>query len=217
MAGWVAIASPLLFRAGGEKGPFDPDQPLQGVLRLGAVLCVVICLAARRPVQPDGQAEPPALNWAAVGPLTGGLLLLTISGFVALDASSEVVLPLLIAVLVVGVVVHFALPPLPLLARRALVTPFVMIAAAIYWNVIAQVTGGGGFRLTPAQAIGDPHTAELILGFLAAFSAVYYAMLIYAPRQVAGREGGVLEWGIRYVLFLASIVLGIGWLGALST
>jgi hypothetical protein len=143
--------------------------------------------------------------------------LLTISGFVALDTGSQVVLPALILAAAVAAAVHFAVPPLPLLVRRALVTPFIAVAAGVYWSVIAEVTGGHGFRLTASKAIADPRTAELILGFLVAFSAVYYAMLIYAPRQVATREGGILEWLIRYALFVASIVLGIGWLGALST
>jgi hypothetical protein len=49
------------------------------------------------------------------------------------------------------------------------------------------------------------------------FSAVYYAMLVFAPRQIAEREGGGVEWVLRYLLFVVSIVLGIGWLGVLST
>lgn len=50
-----------------------------------------------------------------------------------------------------------------------------------------------------------------MIGFLVAFSAVYYAMLIYAPRQVAEREGGLLAWGLRYLMFLGGIALGAGW------
>jgi hypothetical protein len=36
-------------------------------------------------------------------------------------------------------------------------------------------------------------------------------MLIYAPRQVAGREGGVVAWVIRYALFVAGVVAGLAW------
>ena len=217
LGAWVAVAGPVLFRASGDKGPFDPDQPLQGVLRLGAVLCVVACLAARRaPVSP-GTDDPSMTNRGAVGPFVGGLLLVTISGFTALDAGSQLALPALVLAATVAVVVRFAVPPLPVIARRALVTPFVAVAAGIYWNVIAQLTGGHGFTITPTQLMSDPHAAELILGVLVAFSAVYYAMLIYAPRQVATREGGFVEWGVRYALFVVSVLLGVGWLGALST
>jgi hypothetical protein len=217
LAGWVVIVGPVLFRASGDKGPFDPDQPLQGLLRLGAVLCVVACLAARRAPVPQGKDEPSMINRGSVGPFVGGLLLITISGFTALDIGSEFVLPALVLAAAVAIVVHFVVPPLPVLARRALVTPFVAVAAGIYWNVIAQLTGGHGFTVTPSQVISDPHTAELILGVLIAFSAVYYAMLIYAPRQIATRDGGFFEWGIRYALFVVSVFLGVGWLGAIST
>jgi hypothetical protein len=217
MAGWVAVASPILFRSGGDRGPFDPDQPLQGLLRLGAVLCVIVCLAVRRPPEASAKTEPSLLNRGAVGPLVGGILLVTISGFTALDTPSRFVLLVLVGAAIVAVVVRFAAPPLPTIARRALVSPFVIVTAGIYWNLIAQLTGGHGFTITPSQAIADPHTAELILGILVAFSAVYYAMLIYAPRQIAEREGGLVEWAIRYVLFAVSIFLGIGWLGLFST
>lgn len=217
MAGWVAVASPILFRSGGDKGPFDADQPLQGLLRLGAVLCVIVCLAVRRPPEASGKTELSLLNRGAVGPLVGGILLVTISGFTALDTPSPLVLPVLVGASIVVVVVRFVAPPLPTIARRALVSPFVIVTAGIYWNLIAQLTGGHGFTITPSQAIADPHTAELILGVLVAFSAVYYAMLIYAPRQIAEREGGLVDWAIRYVLFVVSIFLGIGWLGLFST
>jgi hypothetical protein len=175
----------------------------------------VVCLAARR--APAEKAEPSMLNRGTVGPFVGGLLLVTISGFTALDAGSQLALPALVLAAILAAFVHFAVPPLPVIARRVLVTPFVAVAAGIYWNVIAELTGGHGFTITPTQALSDPHAAELILGFLVAFSAVYYAMLIYAPRQVATREGGLVEWVIRYALFVVSVLLGVGWLGALST
>ena len=216
LAGWVAVASPILFRTSSDRGPFDPDQPLQGLIRLGAVLGVVVCLAARRRPEASGNAQKSMLNRGALGPFVGGILLVAISGFTALDLGSQVVLAVLVGVGILAVAVRFAVPPLPTIARRALVSPFVIVAAGIYWNVIAQLTGGHGFTITPSQAIADPHTAELILGVLVAFSAVYYAMLIYAPRQVAEREGGLVEWVVRYALFVVSIFLGIGWLGVFS-
>jgi hypothetical protein len=217
MAAWVAVVSPILFHASGDKGPFDPDQPLQGVLRLAAVLGVVVCLAARRAVEPGVKPQSSILNRASVGPFIGGLLLVTIGGFTALDAGSQAFPVAFIAIAVLAVAVRFLLPPLPVLARRALVSPFVAVAAGIYWSVIASLTSGNGFVITPQQAVHDPHGVALILGFLAAFSAVYYAMLIFGPRQVAESEGGIVTWFIRYALFLVSIVFGIGWLGVLGT
>ena len=48
-------------------------------------------------------------------------------------------------------------------------------------------------------------------GLLLAFSAVYYAMLVYAPRQVAEREGTLVTWVLRYALFVAGVVFGLAW------
>lgn len=37
------------------------------------------------------------------------------------------------------------------------------------------------------------------------------AMLVYAPRQVVEREGGVLTWLLRYALFVAGVIFGLAW------
>lgn len=214
LAGWIAVVSPLVFRAGGDKGPFDSGQPVEGLLRLLAVLGVILCLAVRHPK--DEAAKPSIINRASVGPFTGGLLLVLISGFTALDVPSNLVVWILLIAVAGALLVRFAGPPLAAPLRRALVTPFVVIAGGIYWNVIAQVAGIRGFVVAGATSAADRHTALLALGFLALFSAVYYAMLIYGPRQVAEPEGGLVEWGLRYVVFLASIVLGLGWLAAIA-
>jgi hypothetical protein len=216
LAGWVAIVSPLIFRVGGDKGPFDAGQPLQGMIRLLAVAGVLLCVAARPPLGARG-TDRSFLNSGAVGPFSGGVLLVAISGFTALGTPSSVVLGAVIVLGIAMVAVRVAVPPLPITVRRVLVSPFIAVAAGIYWNLIAAVTAGHTFEVTPAQIAADPHTAELILGFLAAFSAVYYAMLVYGPRQVAEREGGRVEWILRYAVFFASVVLGIGWLGVLGT
>ncbi len=51
---------------------------------------------------------------------------------------------------------------------------------------------------------------QVALAVFVAFTAVYYAMLVYAPRQVAEREGSARSWLARYVLFLVATVIGIG-------
>jgi hypothetical protein len=206
--------SPLLFRASGDKGPFDAGQPVEGLLRLLAVLGVILCLAVRRPK--DEPATPSIINRASVGPFTGGLLLVLISGFTALDVPSNLVIWILLAAVAAAVLIRFAGPPLAAPLRPALGPPLGDIAGVTYWHVLAHVAGIRAFVVPGATSATDRNTALLALGFLALFSAVYYAMLIYGPRQVAEPEGGLLEWGLRYVVFLASIVLGIGWLAAIA-
>jgi hypothetical protein len=217
IAGWVAIASPLLFRAGGDKGVFDPGQPLEGLLRLGAVLGVVACLAARRKTEPGSPPTPSLLNRASVGPFVGGLLLMTISGFTALSAPTAAVYAALLAAAVVTIAVRFVVPPISVLVRRVLVSPFLMVAGGLYWTLIESVVATPATAALRRAALIDWRSVELPLLFLLAFSTVYYAMLIYAPRQIAEREGSPIEWMLRYALFVVSIALGIGWLSALTS
>lgn len=212
LAGWVAIASPLLFRFGGDKGPFDPGQPLAGVLRLAAVVGVLLCIAARKTPDPGEKAQPGLIERGAVGPLAGGVLLVALSGFTALGVSSQVGLLMVLAAGAGMIVMRVAAAPLSLLARRALVSPFVAIAGGLYWTFIEAVLPNQQAAAIRRAAFIDPHAATPILLFLVGFSVVYYAMLIYAPRQIAEHEGGWLVWGARYLTFAASIALGVGWL-----
>ena len=209
--GWVALASPLLYRVGGDAGPFDAGHPFIGLVDLAAVLGALSCLAARRPAA-DAAREPSILNRGAVGPLGGGLLLVAISGFTALSASQPVVLLVLLGGAVTVILVRVRVPPLPPVARRALVSPFVMVTGGIFWSLIEAVVGGrGGSGPFSLDTIALLRTTPALL-FLVAFSAVYYAMLVYAPRQIADREGSRVAWGFRYLAFMLSVVLGLGWL-----
>jgi hypothetical protein len=207
LTAWVALATPALFRAQGGSGPFDSGAPLLGVIRLAAVLGALICLSAR---PAPGPREPSLIGRGAIGPLTGGLLLVAISGVTALSITSGVGTALVIGAAVAMIVVRVLVPPLSIAARRVLVTPFVMVAGGLFWTFIAAVTGEPG-SATPAAAVANPQTAATAIAFLLAFSAVYYAMLVYAPRQVAEREGGLVTWLLRYALFVAGVIFGLAW------
>jgi uncharacterized membrane protein YvlD (DUF360 family) len=210
LAAWVSIATPLLFRAQGGGGPFESDAPLLGTLRILAVAATLACLAARRTPADMTASRPSLIKGGAIGPLVGAILLVTISGFTALDLASGVGTVVVIAALVAMVVVHFVVPPLATSVRRVLVTPFVLVSGGLFWTLIAAITGEPG-SATPAAAIANPATALAAGGFLIAFSGVFYAMLIFAPRQVAEREGGALTWLLRYALFAAGVIFGLAW------
>lgn len=209
--GWVALGAPLLASSGSPAGPFDPDQPLQGILRLGAVLAALACLAAKRPAS-AGASGSSFLSSGAVGPFTGGLLLVAISGGIALDLPSWGPGLFCVTGAAVMAAVRFVAPPLPVSVRRTLVAPFVWAAGGLFWTMIDAVVGrpAGSALRGPLPAA----SAELVsvAGFLLAFSAVYYAMLMYAPRQVAEREGSAPVWALRYLVFVTGVVVGTGWL-----
>ncbi len=208
LAAWVALVTPLLFRAQGGSGPFDSGAPLLGVIRLGAVLGALICVSGKH--DPNAPRERSLIGVGAIGPLTGGLLLVAISGFTALSITSDAGVALVAVAALAMIAVHVLLPPMSIVARRVLVTPFVMVAGGLFWTFIAAVTGEPG-SATPAAAIANPQTALAAIAFLLAFSAVYYAMLVYAPRQVAEREGNLVTWVLRYALFVAGVIFGLAW------
>jgi hypothetical protein len=132
LVGWVAVASPLLYRWLGNAGPFETGHPVAGVIDLASVLGALVCLAVRRPAA-EVAREASIIDRSAVGPFIGGLLLVTISGFTALNAPQPAVLVVIAGMAVLLVVVRVLVLPVPSVGRRALVSPFVMVTAGIFW------------------------------------------------------------------------------------
>ena len=64
------------------------------------------------------------------------------------------------------------------------------------------------------QVLGAPEAslAGFILVMLASLSLLFFTMFVAAPRAVAGVGGGGRTWVARFVLFLASLLLGVSWL-----
>lgn len=216
LAGWVGVATPLIAHAQGGSGPFDPGRPLDGLLRSLAVLAALFGLALRTT---DGAAtggDSTSVS-AEIGPLTGGMLLVGASGLAGLGLDTSAAMPVLLAVLVIAIIARWRLAPVPVAYRRALLTPYVMAAGGLFWEFMDQILGPAGLGPFQLSALLVAPSAAIVLGFLVAFSSVYYAMLILAPRMVAEREGGPIHWLVRYGLFLASVLLGFGWLGVLGT
>jgi hypothetical protein len=219
LGAWMAVAGPLLVARPEQGGLFEPGRPLVGALGIVAVLGAVACLATRSSDVP-AVSQPGLMERGALGPLTGGLLLVAIDSTTALDLPGSVAAVGIVLALVLALVLHLRVPALPVVVRRTLVTPFVLAAGGIFWNVLGAVTapGAAGGSSTAGWLSGaDPGTAAGIVAAFAAFAGVYYAMLIYAPRQVAEREGGPLSWAARFGTFLAGTLLGLTWLSVFGT
>jgi hypothetical protein len=215
LAGWVVLVAPALVHVqASASGPFDGGRPIDGLLGLGAITGAAVCLATRTAGAPRG---PGLLGSAAVGPFVGGLLLVIFSTASALDLGQAAGLALAGVVVTMALVARIRWPEPPSIVRRALVTPYILLAGGLFWNLIGAVTAGGDLPARIRSVAGsDPGSVLPVVGFLLASSAVYYAMLVYAPRQVAEREGGAAAWLVRYALFVASIALGAGWLLVLA-
>jgi len=214
LALWIALAAPLLATHGSFE-LLETGRPLDGVVLLASVGAALLALIGH-PRDDDG-------NWAPlgawIGPLTGGALLVAFTGFSALGAPDPWTTPIAIAALAGVGALRLALGPLSAPARRALVTPFILVSGSLFWSVIDAVVGPAGTSTISAQELRDAIAngtpgAGMFALVLVAFTGVYYAMLVYAPRQVAEKEGSPPAWLIRYALFLASVLFGLGWINA---
>ena len=214
LAGWVALVAPPVIHAQSSAGIFDGGRPLDGLLGLAGLAGAAVCLATGTMGDP---ARPGFGVSAALGPFVGGLLLVVFSTAAALGLSEAAGIALAIVIVIGAVLVRLRWPALPVVVRRALVTPYILAAGGLFWSVIGTVTAGGDLPAAIRQtAPSDIRSVLPVVGFLLAFSGVYYAMLVFAPRQVAEHEGGPVAWVVRFGLFVASVALGAGWLVALG-
>ena len=210
LAGWIGLASPLLGASGTEgAGPFDPGHPIVGAFRLVAVLGALACLITRTS-DPGPASEGGLIERGAMGPLAGGLILVGVSAVTGLALTEAGAWAVVIGAIVLLAGLRIRWPALPTSVRRALVTPFILAAGGIYWSVLDGVTNGDS--LLGETSGSDLRAVAPLAGFLLLFSAVYYAMLVFAPRQVAEREGSPISWLARFGVFALSLVFGLAWL-----
>ncbi len=213
LAGWVALVAPALVHLEGPSGGvFDGGRPLDGVFGLVGLLGVAVCLATGS----EGDMHGGFAASAVVGPFSGGLLLVVFSTVAALGLTEAGGVVLAVLIIAAAVAVRLRYKVLPVAVRRALVTPYVLVTGGLFWGVIGAVVDGGDAVAAIRDAVPTDPSALSVAGFLVAFSAIYYAMLVFAPRQVAEREGGPLSWIVRYLLFAVSVAFGAGWLLVLA-
>ena len=215
---WIGLVAPIFGRLDASSGPFDPGRPLEGTLQLVGALGALACLITGRSDAP-ADAGPGPLQRASIGPLVGGLLLVIVVGATGVGLSGPAVDVAIVGAIAALVVVRLRWPALPTSTRRILVTPFIFATGGIFWSVVDQVVGGAGASsgATSGPTAGASlQEIALELGIFGVFSGIYYLMLIYAPRQVAEPEGGLLTWLVRFGLFLASVVVGVAWLRPLG-
>jgi hypothetical protein len=217
---WVGL-QPIVFRAlgvGPSQAPsggldlMDAHNPLLGLVELVAVGGALVCLATR-PAMSSGAAGRGAADFAGLGPLTGGLLLATVIGTQNLFGSAEAGFGVAFVAIVVAFLLSSATPPLAVPVRRVLVTPYVLVSASLFNGLVGQV--GGLFDLHSLLGQGLAQVAQVLpstLVVMVPFAAVYYLMLVYAPRQLAVADGGPVAWLVRFLVFLAVEVLTVSWL-----
>jgi hypothetical protein len=215
LAGWNLVSIPVGVALGGSWSGSDPD-PLVGIVELVAILGVIVAIGTRTPDAPPLQAEW-FRGWILAGPLVGatGLIGSNASDRLGLDLGILGVLTLLT---IVGAFV-FAdrLPVLPELHRRLLTAPFIFVTAGFFSDFIAGLLDDLDLDELAQALLSGSSTAPAqlwiaaFLGFaLVAAAALFYAMLVMAPRELAAPEPNPRAWLTRFVLFLVTAVIGAG-------
>ncbi len=205
----LIVVEPLLFPPRQTSSGGGPDLFI-GLLDLVGLLAFVACLAARS--QPGVVSGLMAKNDVlyAVGPLFGAFAFTLDDTIENLGLDGNLALVPIVAGIAVAVVVRLRVPPLSAEQRRALVTPFILITSRFFGAFLSGLTGIFDLRQLAASAANPDDLAGTL--FLVVIGAVgilvFYVMLVFAPRQVADREGTAGTWAVRFMLFLVSLALG---------
>jgi hypothetical protein len=223
LAAWNAAGVPLV--VGTALAPIltlgDAPDPIAGAVQLAAVVAAVLAIATRPADDGVVPVEPPLDGRLAfLGPLVAAVMLVAGSASAYLGLGIDgVVVGIAFIVITASLVFVDRLPVVDRSLRRAMIVPFIAIAAGIFNGLAADMLEGmdvGG--LIAAATVDDTGFAIFVIGMVLAGLAFFYTSLIVAPRILADIDGehGWILWPARFVLYLVSAVLGIGWLTVLG-
>ncbi len=222
LAAWVGAGQPLL-RLGGFHltGSYtdllDRNDLLVGLVYAAAIALAVLALALRSTAVSRGEPRDDQFG-LIFGPFFGGLLLLGVIAAHNLGVPGPTIVVGAGVAGLVLVVLSGRLPAETPATRRLLIEPYVFLAAALFNASMADIGPAFALGNAQAQAPGDLLAAiALSVGLVALFSSVFYAMLVYAPRQLADPQRSMVGWIGRYALFVGGVVVGSTWLRALGS
>jgi hypothetical protein len=222
LAAWNVAGIPLIALSGAAPVLALGDAPdaLAGWVQLLAVIAAIVAIATR----PSGTTLPAPgrtdVRLAFIGPLVFAVSFVagSASTYLGLDVEGPVV-GLAFLVIVAAMVFGDRLPTIDANLRRGLLLPFVLVCAGIFNGFAAQLLDDVDVPgLIGAVTVDQTGFGLFVVVMLLAGLAVFYAGLVVAPRVIAAPETrlGWLVWPARFVLFVVSAALGIGWLTAIA-
>jgi hypothetical protein len=214
--GWLVLVEPLLFSVRQGSVVTGPD-PLLGLLDVVGLFAFVACLAARsQPGVTSGLIARGDILYA-VGPLVGALAFTIDDIGENLGLAGDFTLVPVVAAIAVAILVWRLVPPLTGDQRRALVTPFILVTSRFFGQFMSGIADIFDLRQL-AAGVGnqaDLAGAAFVITIGSVGALIFYVMLVFAPRQVAEREGTPLTWTIRFALYLVSLTIGQTFAGLL--
>jgi hypothetical protein len=220
LAAWNAVGVPLVTLT--VLGPVlalgDEPNPVAGIVQLIAVFGMILAVATR-PTGSIASPEPLGTDGrlAFYGPLVGAVAFVagSASAYLGLGVDGFVVGTSFL-IITAAMVFGDRLPVIDAGLRRALVIPFIAVCAGVFNGFAADILDDLDVgQLITALTVDETGFGLFVVGMLIAALAFFYAALIVAPRMLVDPEaiaGGCLLWPLRFVLYLVSALLGIGWL-----
>jgi hypothetical protein len=217
---FAIFLQPLVIRASGNGGISGlSDTPWYlGLFYLAATVGAVLCIATRtegvtvRTLDTDAMTATQYAQFPFLGAAT-------LIGTAAVDSlgilPAEIVLGPIFLVTIVSFVAAPRLPTLPAARRRQLMAPMILACSSLFAGTMVQIAPVFDVaRLFQSQA--STQGGFFIVVFLpVAAAAVFYTMLIFAPRQLAESEGSWGEWSLRFAVFMVGTVISVWWLNLL--
>lgn len=220
---WLGLAEPFLYKLFGnllgDVQPWDvtsAHSAVLGVIFLLASLGGLIVIATRAPGQNNPEKDPTnSVSSFAHLPMIVTLGYSLLYGLGSFNSSLLDAMPctLFAFFIVVGLLFNH-LPVLPIIYRRVLITPLIVLGT---WNFSALIrTVFKGFDLPTllnTPALRDPNsTFTFEVGLLFASLVFFYLVFILAPRQIAYPGGSWRSWVTRFAIYLLAILLNLTWL-----
>lgn len=209
---WLVLQPTLFPVASAVADAGSRRDVVGGLLDLVALCLAAACVGARsRPGVQSGLVGGTDGIAYAVGPLFGAVAFVVdnTTERLGLSDGNLAVLPLLLAV-AAAIVARLRLPPLSGEQRRALVTPFILATSGFFGSFLVGLTDLFDIRSLIAAFSGpdDPRWTLFVLGIATLGVLVFYLMLVFAPRQIAEREGTTGSWAVRFLVFIVGLSLG---------
>jgi hypothetical protein len=205
-------------RVAGDVNPLSPFGGVHGstaaLASFAAAFGAALCLGTRSSGDgPDGAAARDGFE--DYGRIVSVVLvgMLVMAGQTALGQNPSLgVFWGLLAVFTVTYMLYAHLPRAPVLVRRLLMTPAILLGTTAFTGFARRILPRG----SQLAVLWRPHapghavqslTTELLLGAI----GVYYILFIVAPRKAAGAGGSGAWWLARFVVFLAGLWLNLEW------
>ncbi|HVM29437.1 MAG TPA: hypothetical protein VM305_01515 [Candidatus Limnocylindrales bacterium] len=212
--GAVVMLAALVNPGGWGEGPLHPwsENPLSALFSLVAAGGAIVAVATRVPGEArfdPGPSSADARAWM-IGPFIGGV------AFVGGTSLERLGLPgggllifLALAAAVASFVLGDRLPVMSRPARRMLVTPFVVMAAVLFHDPASLFSEGLAGSTELLSWLLAPENLVLTLYVLAIIGFagwIFYAMLIFVPRELADPGGSTRSWAVRFAFFYVTLV-----------